>query len=235
MQKPLMALIQMKTALYAIAGVILLLGQAAVAQIAGRPYLAADAGVSFLEGTTAHATWFSRPVSAKIEFDPGYRADLRLGYFVPQGAAINFRGAEAICNFAFEFNTGLLFNPVSTGPAANIDFYQVPLLINAIVLLPLTERLSLSLGLGAGGALTMLDLDNRLGQSTSTDVGFAYQGLVRISYQLNPHLSVHAFSNVMGSPQTSFPDEPFRGAGLEPLKMDGPLSISGGLGITYLF
>ncbi len=81
----------------------------------------------------------------------------------------------------------------------------------------------------------MLRLDNPLGQSSSTDVGFAYQGLARISYQLNPHLSVHAFSNFMGSPKTVFPDEPFRSAGLEPLKMDGPLSISGGLGITYLF
>lgn len=225
----------MKTSYCTVASLVLIAASTATAQVSGRVYLAADAGVSFLEGTTAHTSLLSFPVDLKAEFDPGYRTDLRIGYFVPQGAALNFRGSELVCNFAFEFDTGIAANAFTTEASASADLYQVPLLLNAIIEFPLSDRLSLGLGMGVGGALTMVQARTSLGEGTSTEAGFAYQGVARISYFLSPHFTVSAFSKVMAPPKSSFPEEAFGGTGAGQIRMDGPLSISGGLGFTYIF
>jgi opacity protein-like surface antigen len=226
---------KMKTSYCAVASLVLIAASTATAQVSGRVYVAADAGVSFLEDTTAHTTFLSLPVNLKAEFEPGYRTDLRIGYFVPQGASLNFRGSELVCNFAFEFDTGIAANSFTTEASASADLYQVPLLLNAIIEFPLSDRLSLGLGMGLGGALTMIQARSALGEGTSTGAGFAYQGVARISYFLSPHFTVSAFSKVMAPPRSSFPEEPFQGTGIGPIKMDGPLSITGGLGLTYIF
>jgi hypothetical protein len=227
-----------KTAVCSLVASALLLSRSAPAQVSGSPYLAADVGGSFLLGTTAHATLLSSvPVTANVEFDPGYRVDLRLGYFVPEGAVIDFHGNEATFHFAVELDAGYLHNAVSSGfsgAGTSIDFNQIPLLVNAIFTIPLAERLDLSLGFGLGGSFTTLTASGPTTDVTSTDFGFAYQGLVSFTYHFNPRLSVNVFTKIMGSPGTSVPRE-FGGPGLEPLNMDGPLGLSAGLGVTLLF
>ena len=103
--------------------------------------------------------------------------------------------------------------------------------MNALVIFPITERFNVSLGMGLGGAFTAINID---GLDGPIDFGFAYQGFGRFSYNLTRHLAVHAVGKVVTAPKTRFPSEAFEPP-LEPLIMDGPLAVTGGCGVTYLF
>lgn len=235
----------MKRLVCLLACVCIALPSVAPAQIKGSVYLGADAALSELRDTTVHGTTLFLPAVPKAQFDPGYSLSLRAGYQVPNGGAIRFSRGEALCDLALELETGFIHNNLNSlgyrlsDTGASIDFDQVPILANIILVFPFSERFRASIGAGAGAAFTAIGVSERLGQdTTSTDVGFAFQGFVRASYHLTQHLSVNGSLKSMVSPDASFPRNTVINGGLislSALKMDGPVGLYFGFGLTYLF
>lgn len=135
------------------------------------PYFNFDAGVNFAQDLDISATipGFGSG-SAEFEFDPGFRVGLAGGY--------NFNewvGAE--------LETGFIYNQFEDFDESWIG--HVPILANVILRYENPSPVIPYIGVGAGGAISILeDID------TETDFVFAWQGLAGVRFAVSETFSV---------------------------------------------
>ncbi len=154
----------------------------ASAQAADHYYLDVDMGAAFQPDANIQVSMFGN--DGKVQFDTGFRGNVRLGY--------NF------CeHFAAELESGVVWNPVVNFHSAagdneasalgyNADLYQIPILVNAIYR-PFHGAFKPYLGVGVGGVAGHFDSSNiplYAPNFSDTDFTFAYQGEAGVKYSI---------------------------------------------------
>ena len=125
----------------------------------------------------------------------GVRGDVVLGYNLNQ-------------SWAAEFNTGLIWN--STGNSqpypynVTLDTYTVPILVNAIYRIPLKGPLSSYIGVGGGGALSILSYGASGYNLGSYNFALAYQAKAGLEYRLTDNASIDVAYEFLGSTDPSW-------------------------------
>ena len=159
-------------------------------------YISADIGGVILQDTTA------KNAGAKIAFNPGVRGDLTFGYQIAPPIAV-------------EFETGSIWNSLSTqnglyisASGLNVDLFQIPFLANLVFRLPPRNGFSAYIGGGVGGVASQFDVSNPNDNGgffnsenhiTDTDVTFAYQGKIGLTYSFNPNMEVGVGYKFLGT------------------------------------
>lgn len=140
-------------------------------------YFNADLGVTWQEDLTVKEKVFGFTTREKVQFDLGARLDFAVGYHFTD-------------SFAAEFETGLIYSPVSSSGetslnSGNIDFLQIPLFLNALYTVPTRSRLKPFVGAGVGGMFTSVQSFDLLDDfSGDSDAVFAYQATAGIRYEI---------------------------------------------------
>ena len=142
----------------------------------------------------------------KIKMDPGVRFDVAVGYHFTDW-------------FALEGEVGVLYNNIDriTNPTLqlgpnpapdDLNFYQVPILINGVYTLTAHPRLRPYAGVGVGGMVSILEAwqegwlwDYRIQEK---DFTFAYQGMAGIDYAVNDQIKIGIAYKFLGSLEHDF-------------------------------
>ena len=183
----------------ALAGAIVSLCLVAPAQAAPGWYLSIEGGgnvVGDWDHTRTKMTWCGPEVKeALAAFETGYAAFGAAGY--------------AIDAWRVEVEGGFRMNDVESYEKsskrrtyvvdATGELNEASVMINVIYDVPLFERLSLSIGLGAGGDYARFKLNTPWAPVDEEDFHFAYQGLAGLNYALSEMTAVfvaYRFQNV---------------------------------------
>jgi opacity protein-like surface antigen len=167
-------------------------------------YSRVDFGGVFQQSTTLDKTTSSGVgpsifSSGTTTFNFGFRGDVALGYNINK-------------SLAAEFDTGLLWNSadkigVTTLGSANQSFvtYTIPILVNIIYKIPMKGPWSSYVGLGVGGAATILVYNNSIGSDmVDNNFVFAYQAEAGLSYKLSENASVGVAYDFLGTTDPSW-------------------------------
>jgi len=167
-----------------------------------QPYFRADVGPSLFEDT--HLTQFGVAANDTVRFKPGANFDAAAGYaFSPYLAAdleLGFIGAEVDHINFFTFD--------------HADYYNLPILVNAIGSWPLKDgRIIPYLGGGLGGSIAIFDTKNLTTPAnptisgTETTVVFAGQIFTGVRFQLNSKIWLGAGYKyfISGDPTWDYP------------------------------
>jgi opacity protein-like surface antigen len=161
--------------------------------LADRFYFLAGLGPSFLEDT--HLTGYDDYESGSIQFDPGVRLDLALGYRFWRG-------------FSVEAETGFLFNLTQLRGvglwSADAGLYQEPLLVSVRWEARNWGRWRPFLGLGGGGVISTLEDYDWAGGTSDSDVGWAWQGMAGCGYALTESLELGLTYKYLGTTERMF-------------------------------
>lgn len=161
----------------------------AIAQHPG-PYFWFDGGVSFVQDLNTMVA----DTSGKLQFDPGARVTLGVGYMLYSSPSIES---------SVQFETGVIYNSLKRLREPDFDpeltshiegdYYQVPLLADIIYTFNLGPRLAPYIGVGGGGVWSRLDVKNIDGfEVDSTDDSFdpAVQGIAGLRIRLDPRTEI---------------------------------------------
>lgn len=154
----------------------------------GKWYLGMDAGVAFQQDVTLSDTAGDRE---NVTFDPGARLDFDLGY--------NFTK-----NWATELEMGLIINQVKHSAFLGtdfmeVDFVELPVMLNVIYTQPLGRHFSARIGAGMGGAFS--NYSNEFGGTTESDTAFAFQGVAGLGYAINARWDLAVTYRFLGTTQ----------------------------------
>ena len=148
-------------------------------------YFKAGAGPTLSEDVELRE-FLDEPVGgAEIEFDPGVRFDVGVGYlWCPW--------------FSTEFETGFMWNSAKKVAGAfnnELSISQVPFLGNLVFKLPNNSPFTPFVGVGGGGTISVLSADefifgSTLFDGTESDVTYAYQGYAGVRYALNQNMGL---------------------------------------------
>jgi outer membrane protein OmpA-like peptidoglycan-associated protein len=178
----------MKLQSAAVAAVLSLLAATPAAAVTEGWYVSVDGGGSWVdewEHLRTLQTWcgpeFREAIAA---FDTGYAAFGAIGF--------------GISSWRIEVEGGYRHNGIETSvwrwgrwkPGGDGDLTEVTAMVNVLYDIPLFDRLALSIGLGAGGDYTTLELDTGWGPVDESDWRFAYQGIAGLSYAITPMTAV---------------------------------------------
>jgi OmpA-OmpF porin, OOP family len=150
-----------------------------------RVYVKADGGGVVTSDTDVKEIFGPVPAGTEIEFDPGPRFGIALGYNVTDW-------------FATELEFGILANSIKdiTG-AQSIEgtFLNTPVLVNVKLQLPTGTPFTPYIGIGGGGASSVLDLDHLdYGgmhiSGTASDAVYAWQAFGGFRIALNDHMGL---------------------------------------------
>ena len=171
-----------------IAGIILVLG--GLSARADDIYIHANVGPAFAQDVKLTSSGVTQT------FKTGVRGDISFGY------DLNDR-------WAVEIETGVIWNQADTigGHSVSprtIDFYQYPILANAIYKIHWNDRWTSYFGAGGGGVATRVDAT--LPTFRATDWTAAYQAQAGIAYSLNSHVTLDFGYKFFGSLDHSFTD-----------------------------
>jgi opacity protein-like surface antigen len=156
------------------------LGSASVNAADPKWYAQADLGVSLVNNTDIGQ--FVNATGGEMKFDAGFASGLTAGYhFTPWLAA--------------EFQTGYMLNGLEGVDAV---LSQCPLMVNLTYELRKCGKFVPFVGVGAGGLLSILSIDDRVvaGEGTvrvdgsDADLLFAYQAFGGMRYNFNDRMSV---------------------------------------------
>ena len=168
----------------------------------GRWYLGLDAGLALQQDITLENTGGGR-----LSFDPGFRLDLSGGVHLSQ-------------SWKAEVEVGFIYNSVD---ARNLEYFQVPIMVNGIYTLPLHGRISAYAGAGLGGVSGVLLNDNLFGSEDSFT--FGYQAILGVKYALNDDLDLGLSYKFLGTIEHD----------LGPATVDGTMSHSVLAAVTFKF
>ena len=153
-------------------------------------YTRVNAGLLYQQDATLDKTTSSSvppPISSSgtATFNLGLRADAALGY--------NFNQS-----WAAEFDTGLLWNSmdkVGTNSLSSLgqsaDIYTIPFLVDVTYQIPIKGPWSAYVGVGAGGAATILSYNTSGTTLSDTAFTFAYQAQLGVKYALTKNASIN--------------------------------------------
>jgi OmpA-OmpF porin, OOP family len=147
----------------------------AAAQPANGWYMGLEGGGNWVsENDTTFSTSLPTSGPAPIEFDTGWTGIATAGYAFPGNWRVE---AEA----GYRHNDVDTINGIANGAGGELN--TTSLMGNVLYDIPLTERMTVSLGAGAGAVHTEFD-DGVIDQDE--DTAFAYQGIAGVSYALSP-------------------------------------------------
>lgn len=168
-------------------------GAAMASALSGRIYFSAGLGPSFLQDT--HLTGYDDYESGSIQFDPGVRLDVALGYRFWRG-------------FSVEAETGFLFNLTQLRGvgvwSADAGLYQEPLLLNVRWEARNWGRWRPFIGVGGGGVVTTLEDYDRSGENSDSDVGWAWQAMAGCRYALTESMDLGLTYKYLGTTDRMF-------------------------------
>jgi len=213
-----------------IVGIALLLGCATsqAADWRDNLYLHADIGPAFINnGPTTFRGFLPNtgPVQGKGHFqaDTGIRGDLALGYQLTK-------------SWAVEVESGATWN---SGPNPHDSFYQIPVMLNVIYQIQMSDSWKAYFGAGAGGVVSMLRTEVKDAAFFSpfvfedSDWSPGYQAEAGIKYALSRHVDVDLGYKFLGVAEYDYrlgiPD-----AG-ESLKVKDLYTHSATLSLTWKF
>ncbi len=132
--------------------------------------------------------------SGNLAFNPGVRADVNAGY------NINRR-------WSVEFDTGLIWSSADN-PTLNLNLntYTVPMLLNVIYNVPLKGPWSSYMGIGAGGAASILSYrySPTSYYARDNDFVFAYQAKAGLRYSLSKSAAFDISYEFLGTTDPSW-------------------------------
>jgi opacity protein-like surface antigen len=149
-----------------------------------------------VETTTSPSGGSPTMTSQNTAFNLGVRGDVGFGYSLSE-------------SWAAEFNTGLIWNSYENGQAypnnLSLDTYTVPILVNAIYRIPFKGPWSSYVGIGAGGAVSILSY----GASAYNNLGtynfvFAYQAKAGLEYRLTDRAALDLAYEFLGTTDPSW-------------------------------
>jgi opacity protein-like surface antigen len=133
--------------------------------------------------------------SQNTTFNLGVRGDVALGYNISD-------------SWAAEFNTGLIWNSAGNSQPypynASIDTYTVPILVNAVYRIPFKGPWSSYLGVGGGGAVSILSYNASSYNLGSYNFAFAYQAKAGLEYRLTDKASIDLAYEFLGTTDPSW-------------------------------
>jgi opacity protein-like surface antigen len=136
--------------------------------------------------------------SGTTTFNFGARGDVVLGYNINQ-------------SLAAEFDTGLLWNSadkIGTNSLSSIgqsfDTYTIPVLVNFIYRIPIKGPWSSYVGIGVGGAATILVYNLNGSDLTDCNFVFAYQAEAGFTYKLSQSASFGIAYDFLGTTDPSW-------------------------------
>ena len=145
--------------------------------------------------TTISAGGSSTSSSQNTTFDIGVRGDVVLGY--------NFNKS-----WAGEFNTGLIWNSAGNNQPypfnASLDTYTIPILVNAVYRIPFKGSWSSYVGVGGGGALSILSYSASSYNQGSYSFMFAYQAKAGLEYRLTDKAAIDLAYEFLGTTDPSW-------------------------------
>jgi len=148
--------------------------------------------------TTRSSGVSSLSTNGTATFNFGFRGDVVLGYNINK-------------SLAAEFDTGLLWNSADTvlgnplsSQNVSFDTYTIPILLNFIYKIPMKGHWSSYVGIGMGGAASLLDYN--IGGSDLTDFNFvfAYQAEAGLKYKFSQNASVGIAYDFLGTTDPSW-------------------------------
>lgn len=189
----------------ALAGAILSLCFAASAQSADGWYLSLEAGagtVADWEHTRTKWTWCGPVVKeALATFDTGWGAFGSAGYAMRQWR-VEFEGGyrhNGIDSYVKEGWNPRWIREGGLKPQPSGELSEASVMFNVIYDVPLFERFSLALGVGAGGDYAHFKLDTAWAPVDEGAWHFAYQGIAGVNYALTEMTVIfvnYRFTNV---------------------------------------
>jgi outer membrane protein OmpA-like peptidoglycan-associated protein len=171
---------------------LILLGTAAALSIAAAQqgqahhqgwYIGLEGGANWVSDNDAFFDDDATPTNpVTLSFDTGWAALGTIGYGFDSNWRIELEGA---------YRHNDLDNYLVTGDpgfsARSGDLEQISIMANVLYDIPLTERLDLTVGVGAGAAYAQFD--DSVG-TDDDDWNFAYQGIVGLSYEMTNRLDL---------------------------------------------
>ena len=103
-------------------------------------------------------------------FGGGWRAEVEAGYRVNEGDTMTVNGAPA--------------------PTRSTDLSEFSVMANVLYDIPMTDRLSFTLGAGAGGDYAMYDFNTPARTLQDENWHLAYQGIAGLDYAISPRTSL---------------------------------------------
>ena len=151
-----------------------------------------------LDKTTSSGIPPSIFTSGTTTFNFGARGDVAVGYNINQ-------------SLAAEFDTGLLWNSadkIGTNSLSSIgqsfDTYTIPVLANLIYRIPIKGPWSSYVGIGVGGAATILVYNLNGSDLTDCNFVFAYQAEAGLRYKLSQNASFGIAYDFLGTTDPSW-------------------------------
>jgi outer membrane protein OmpA-like peptidoglycan-associated protein len=163
-------------------------------------YISVDGGGSWVkewDHTRTLETWCGPVIKEAVaEFETGWAAFGAFGF--------------GVSNWRFEAEGGYRQNGLEASvrkwnglrPDGDGDLTEISAMINVLYDVPLFDRFSLSIGVGAGGDYTTLEFDTGWGPVDHSEWRFAYQGIAGLNYALTDMLAIfvnYRFANVNGN------------------------------------
>lgn len=164
---------------------------------AQRFYFSTDAGVAWQQDLTVKEKIFGLTTREKVHFETGARFDVGVGY-------------QFTDSFAAEFETGLIYNAVSSSGetsinSGNVLLLQIPLFVNALYTVPTGGRLKPFVGAGVGGMFTSAESIDLVGYiSGDSDAVFAYQATAGIRYEITKTMDLGLAYKYTGTLEHTF-------------------------------
>ncbi len=162
-------------------------------------YFGVNFGGTYQQNATVDTTISSggpaTSYSKNTTFDLGVRGDAIFGYNLSR-------------SWAAEFESGLIWN--STGNSqpypqnVTINTYTVPILVNAVYRIPIKGPLSSYLGVGGGGAVSVLSYNASSYNLGSYSFAFAYQAKAGLEYRLMDNASIDLTYEFLGTTDPSW-------------------------------
>jgi opacity protein-like surface antigen len=148
-------------------------------------YFNAEGGVNFAQDVVVGGRTF--------ELDPGFRADVGVGY--------NFSKYLGV-----EFDTGWIWNHFQDidGLTGDINLSHLPFILNAVFRYENSSKFVPYIGAGAGGTYTFLDFNTNGVNDSDGDVVFAWQALAGVRYLFTDNLSIGAGYRYHGTTEGTY-------------------------------
>jgi len=193
-------------------------------------YLKCDVGAAFQSDTgqkeffSANPSPFGNQVATNIvnyHFRPGVRLDVAAGISLTKSfaaeleAGVIYSAAELTRQFHAAMPGGRIILVTSS---QEVDYFQIPVLLNLTYKVPVQSRFKPFIGLGAGGVFSTVQDVN------VNDIQFGVQGLAGFRCIINDRAQLGFVCKVLNSVGES-----------NDLKPDGHLTASIGLTFTYRF
>jgi len=149
-------------------------------------FLSFEGGAAITQNTVIHDS----ESSTRFSFDTGMRFDVKGGAIFPTG-------------WGFDFDFGVIYSPFKGNPLStdigNLDFYQIPMMLDVLYTFPRSGPLRGYVGGGIGGVYGIFT-----GNGTSlfgfvTDLTFGYQGVAGIRYELSERCDIGIAYKLLGT------------------------------------